>query len=136
MKSMTGFLREMKKNGYSVRTGTRLKGKSGTMHEVDIIFEKKEGGDGVVLMKSRGKDVSLEIIQAFLTGVDLGAMAVYVTGRNVDAVGRKLLKEYKMSRLSPVKDVRPRQAETRRSGRQESATSISAARKGNLRRGT
>jgi len=102
MKSMKGFLGEMEKNGYSVRTGARLKGKSGTVHKVDVLFEKKEGGGGVVLVKSRGKDANLEIIQAFLTGVDLGATAVYVTDRNVDALGRKLLRDYKMSHLSPV----------------------------------
>jgi hypothetical protein len=99
MKSMSGFVREMEKRGYSTRAGARLKGKSGAHYQVDMLMEKK--GEKMILMKSRGRDPRLEIIQAFLTGVDVGAKPFCVTGRKADRICRKLLSDYKMSRLRP-----------------------------------
>jgi len=78
-----------------------LKGKSGITHTVDILAEKRGKRERIILMKTRGKEASLEIIKAFLTATDAGAKAVYVTDRSIDATSKALLKEYKMPHLGP-----------------------------------
>ena len=102
MKSVSDFVREMKSKGYSSKSQARLKGKSGIMHDVNLFLQKK-GEPSIVIMRSAGKDTTLEIIKAHLIGVDLGAAAYYVTGKNSDPdpVGEKLLKEYRIACLSP-----------------------------------
>ena len=99
MKSMNGFLRQMERKGYAVKTGDRLRGKSGTTYDLDVIVEK-DGEERIILVKSKGREASIEIIQAFIIGIDLGAKPFYVTGVEVDAVGKRLLRDYKMSRLT------------------------------------
>ncbi len=100
MTSIREFVEQLKKDSYSVKFDTKVKGASGYFHRVDGYAKHQDHAKKLVLWLEKRGDAITEIIETFAIAYDAGAEPCYVIDGNLGEEERKLAKLYKLRLLS------------------------------------
>ena len=100
MMSVREFVDQLKKDGYTVKFDTKIKGASGHFHRVDGLAKHQDLGKKLILWLEKRGDAIAEIIETFAIAYDAGAEPCYVIDGNLGEEERKLAELYKLRLLS------------------------------------
>ena len=99
VRSFHTFVEDLKNRGFTVKFDSSLKGRSGAIHQIDMMAENLEGRKIVVMEKS-GNEASVDIIRLFAISLDCEAEAYYIVDGDLDEKSRMLVEFYKITLLT------------------------------------
>ena len=100
MITVSEFVEDLKKQGYSIKFNAYITGKSGLVHHVDGLAKHLEDAKKIIVWLEKRRDATTEIIQIFAIAYDAGADPCYVVDGELGEEERRLAESYKMRLLA------------------------------------